>query len=418
MFPKSPPKIQFSSITSLVDGQDLGDLVNTWKDTAISEARLKMITVLRRKNLGFNEIQQFGLGLRYGFKSERMQDNSDKPLQKVIQVAMEVKKRDEIQHIKELKREKEDKKKWLAKIHHPKTKKYKTVVQYLRQEAEKAKRIQNDKYWKKIKHLENKYKIEKEEDKMPPGMEGLSHLKVFSEEEYKNIEKDKIEVPIIGDIEITPEEEIILRKNPKFALPERLMEDTMREDMEKAYSLMRMELKDETTEDIGKGQETARTSEEDEEKDQRMREEEARTRQIFCPIEKTYDERNRRVTDLVECSRVTLPKPISIEREAQIEMRRTLHEKIFQEYRREMCNEKGEQESNLTEEEEKGLKTLQRRIQKEDIVIMKTDKSGKMSVTTKEEYLEMGKEHTQNDKKVGRERIRQVDKLMCEQQCC
>ena len=271
MFPKSPPKIQFSSITSLVDGQDLGDLVNTWKDTAISEARLKMITVLRRKNLGFNEIQQFGLGLRYGFKSERMQDNSDKPLQKVIQVAMEVKKRDEIQHIKELKREKEDKKKWLAKIHHPKTKKYKTVVQYLRQEAEKAKRIQNDKYWKKIKHLENKYKIEKEEDKMPPGMEGLSHLKVFSEEEYKNIEKDKIEVPIIGDIEITPEEEIILRKNPKFALPERLMEDTMREDMEKAYSLMRMELKDETTEDIGKGRETARTSEEDEERDQRMR---------------------------------------------------------------------------------------------------------------------------------------------------
>ena len=62
--------------------------------------------------------------------------------------------------------------------------------------------------------------------------------------------------------------------------------------MEKAYSLMRMELKDE--EETGEIQMV-----EEEEKDQKMREEEAKTMQIFCPIEKRYDERNRRVTDLV-----------------------------------------------------------------------------------------------------------------------
>ena len=386
MCPKSQnSKIQFSSITSIIDGKDLGDLTNTWKDMAISEARLKMITVLKEKNLGFNEIQQFGLGLRYSFKSEKMQDNSNKPLQRVIQLAMEVKKRDEIHHIKELKRDREDKKKWLAKIHHPKTKKYKLVIQYLRQEAEKAKRIHNEKYWKKIKHLEEKYKMEREEKIVPPGMEELSQLTVFSENSYENIEKDTVEVPIIGDTEITPEEKCILRKNPKFALPDRLLEDTMREDMEKAYSLMRMELKDEETENKEIGQEETkeektsgvRTGEQEEEKEQAMREEEARTRQIFCPIDKIYDERNRRVTDLVECNRVTLPKPISIEREAQIEMRRTLHEKIYQEFRRERCNDRGEQESNLTEEEEKGLKSLQRRIQKEDLIIMKMIRVGR-----------------------------------------
>ena len=79
-----------------------------------------------------------------------------------------------------------------------------------------------------------------------------------------------------------------------------------------------------------------------------MNEEEARTRQIFCPLVKRYDERNRRVTDLVECSRVTLPKPISVEREAQIEMRRMIHEKIYQEFRREKCDENGDQEPNLS----------------------------------------------------------------------
>ena len=89
-----------------------------------------MITVLKNKNLGFNEIQQFGLGLRYNLKSEKMQDNSDKPLHKVIQAAMEMKRRDEIHHNIELKRNREDKKKWLAKIHHPKSKPYKKVIQF------------------------------------------------------------------------------------------------------------------------------------------------------------------------------------------------------------------------------------------------------------------------------------------------
>ena len=40
---------------------------------------------------------------------------------------------------------------------------------------------------------------------------------------------------------------------------------------------------------------------------------------------------------------------------------------------------------------------------------MKTDKSGKMSVTRKSEYLEMGKDHTEKDKIVGREKIREID---------
>ena len=118
---------------------------------------------------------------------------------------------------------------------------YKKVKQYLRQEAERTKEIQNKKYWKKIQHIEDRYRIEKEEKTVPPGMEKLSHLTVFSEELFDKIQKDEIQVPKIGEIELTPEEEEILRKNPKFSLPEKLLEDTIREDMEKAYSLMRME---------------------------------------------------------------------------------------------------------------------------------------------------------------------------------
>ena len=134
-----------------------------------------------------------------------MQEKNEKPLLKVIQAAMEVKRRDEIHHNKELKIQREEKK-WLARIHHPKTKPYKKVIQYLRQESERAKEIHKKKYWTKIHHLEERYRGEKEEKKIPPGMENLSHIAVFSEEAYEKIEKNRIQVPIIGEIELTEEE--------------------------------------------------------------------------------------------------------------------------------------------------------------------------------------------------------------------
>ena len=110
----------------------------------------------------------------------------------------------------------------------------------------------------------------------------------------------------------------------------------MRDELEKAYSLIRMELKDEEKE---KEQSTAEQNDENKRKEKKL---EAQSRQVFCPIERRYDERRRRVTDLVECTRATLPKPLTTVREAQIEVRRKLLDKVFQEFRREQCNQKGE----------------------------------------------------------------------------
>ena len=54
---------------------------------------------------------------------------------------------------------------------------------------------------------------------------------------------------------------------------------------------------------------------------------------MYDPIEKSYDERRRRATDLAECNRVVLPKPLSVVREAEIETRRNIHDQIYQKYR-------------------------------------------------------------------------------------
>ena len=145
----------------------------------------------------------------------------------------------------------------------------------------------------------------------------------------------------------------------------------MKEDMEKAYSLVRMEMRDEE-DDVNTEkrklemiveeremtsfmtEDEKRIQAENQEKIRKGKEEAAKTRQIYNPIEKTYDERKRRVTDLAECSRVTLPKPLTVRREAEIETRRNIHDRIYQEYRKEKRNDKGEQESNVTWEERTG----------------------------------------------------------------
>ena len=99
MTPKSPPPpLKFSDITSKLDGKDLGDMCEIWCETAVSEERINLIADLKNKNLGFNEIEKFGLGLIYNFKSDKMKDQGEKEIKKVIRAAMEIKLRDETHH--------------------------------------------------------------------------------------------------------------------------------------------------------------------------------------------------------------------------------------------------------------------------------------------------------------------------------
>ena len=267
-----------------------------------------------------------------------------------------------------------------------------------------------------MKILERRYRDTAEEKlKPPPRMEEYGHLSVFNADKYDKIEVEEIQVPRIGEIKLSREEESILRRHPKFAIMQSLHEDSMKEDMEKAYALVRMELRDEEVEEYEirdtEGQKITPDNN-TEEKIRTEKEEAAKTRQIFDPIDQVYDERKRRVTDLVECSRVTLPKPISIVREAQIENRREIHDRIYQRYREENCNDRGEQQQNIAEDEKKGLRSLMKRIKDEEIVIIKTDKSGKLSVTNREKYLEMGRVHVGNDKEVDRAKIKDTDKIL------
>ena len=414
MHSKSPPKTK-SSLKTSVEGWELGELKKLWTETATSEARLKLMSELKKKKIGFNEVEQFSLSLQYDFKSEKWQKGGRRNTEKVVEAAMNIKIWDEAQNHRELTKKREEKKKWLETIYQHKKYQYKKVIGELRAEAEKIKKEQELKFRRKKEHLESRKRtqeLEEEEEEIPKGMEKLINLKVFRKEDYDMIEQPECKIPIIGEVELTAEEQSILQRTPKFALPENLKEESLMEEMEKAFSKMRMELRDEEYDEEDEFMAPVIRNEEEEEKVKKEQELDARSRQVYDPETRTFDDRNRRVTDLVECSRVTLPRPLNVIREAQIESRRELFNRIFQKYRKEACNSKGEQESGLSREERRGLETLQKRIKKDEIVVMKTDKSGKFSVTTKELYKKMGEVHVEKDRIIDRKKIQELDKTM------
>ena len=60
----------------------------------------------------------------------------------------------------------------------------------------------------------------------------------------------------------------------------------------------------------------------------------------------------------------------------------------------ELARKKGEQRPNLTDGEQKGLKSIMKRVRNREIIIIKTDKSSRFVVTNEENYVRMGSVHS------------------------
>ena len=128
-----------------------------------------------------------------------------------------------------------------------------------------------------------------------------------------------------------------------------------------------------------------------------MEEEEAR--QLFDPVNKTFDGRKLKVTDLPFNPRVTLPRGIPEEEEASLAIRRRKHLEIVKKYIAENCNKHEEQVQNLSKGAQRGIKSLKKRIREGNLVVLETDKSNRFCVTDINKYRSMGEVHTRKDKK-------------------
>ena len=58
-----------SNLTSGIEGYSLGEMRKIWVDLASSEMRLNMMEKLEQYKVGFNDVENFNLGLIYNSKT-------------------------------------------------------------------------------------------------------------------------------------------------------------------------------------------------------------------------------------------------------------------------------------------------------------------------------------------------------------
>ena len=66
----------------------------------------------------------------------------------------------------------------------------------------------------------------------------------------------------------------------------------------------------------------------------------------------------------------------------------------------------------MTQAERNGLKKLKKKISETDLVIGKTDKTGKLCALNLEEYRKGGLEHTQKDKEINRQDTKKIQRIL------
>ena len=104
------------------------------------------------------------------------------------------------------------------------TRKTRVRLKYLNRIAREERLSRSDIYEKKIKHLKRKYQEDRDRklDMVPKDIKEYADAKIFSRTAYEEIEKVRVEVITVGDIELSQEEEEVLRMHPKFAVLEKL----------------------------------------------------------------------------------------------------------------------------------------------------------------------------------------------------
>ena len=350
------------------------------------------------------ELEKFNLNLVGQYKSKKFKDLADKNpgvQSAVISPAMKIKLADEQCYLRELVKARIACQREMEKNLGKNSRLYKNTIALLRQEARKRKVEVTTKFKNKDRHLKEKYNKcgRQESDRViPDDLQEYSDLIIFNKNGYESLEPVSYEVKTIGQVELTQEEKSVLKLHPKFCIIDKLSRQEFEQEQEAALAKLRMEInkeeenKDLTNEEIIENQEI-----------------DAKGRQVFDPVEKIYDSRRRRVTDLKECSRIPLPRPLSTDQEATLELRKRTQLEVFSEYMTKYTDKNGRQESNLTQEEEAGLKSLQKKISKGQVIIIKTDKSSKFAATQEEEYKKMGEVHTRKDKEISRQELIEIE---------
>ena len=86
-------------------------------------------------------------------------------------------------------------------------------------------------------------------------------------------------------------------------------------------------------------------------------------------------------------------------------------------YASENCSSERRQESNISRSEYFGKTSLKERCKTEDLVIMETDKSKRMSLMTKQNYVAATEPHIVDDRAISEEELSGIENVLNAHTC-
>ena len=230
---------------------DTGAAVADWVRVSESKARLRQMVRMRSEGVGFNEIEFFLSGLEARTHCRRGQGRTER---QILYLTMTKKIDDERGRLRQIKAVKDSKRGIMRDTNGRQSNKYKKHMRYLFKEAEKCSEELTSRYQEKIQHLRIKHSTEDRKVSMSrrQGAVAGRHQKEFpnlhiykDEEHQKNLQQDHDNrgsldgVMVIGDIQLSREEKLILRLPPKMTINPKISSKAFQNDCEQGMSKIR-----------------------------------------------------------------------------------------------------------------------------------------------------------------------------------
>ena len=251
-------------------------------------------------------------------------------------------------------------------------------------------RFEQEKLWREGK-AKNKNKTYSLTEKYRPRVHMEKEIRniLYKDTDMDNMERaeDGNQPRVYGGAEVNAADVSVLSKDPNFMLLDRINTDEIEVEIEKGLAKARYEL-------MGCADEV----------------EENMTKEVS---DRTLKYAYMRATEIPTVARLFPPKPSTYTKEKILDNIKSKMLDTVSEYKRLHCDKDGKiKEQNVTKAEEKAIKDIKKRITDREIVVSTTDKSGRFTVDTPENYEEAVMAHTVNDREVEKDRVRQVENRM------
>ena len=208
-------------------------------------------------------------------------------------------------------------------------------------------------------------------------------------------------------IVLSDDELQVLSKGPKFAVRQKLVKESFKIELEKMSCKQKYSASDELEDlpaSVPSNCDGTRSSDQTK-STANIEWEERRSQLVYDFTEGSLDPRRLKATDYRFNKSITLPRPSSPAVEAKHELRKSESLLVFDKLVSTKHNSKSKTpfacKSNLSPSELRCLKSLQKRVADGSIVICESDKSAKLCVLSKEQYIAAGLEHCKNDLEVS-----------------